>query len=92
MVQSDERLTPIAASRRDVASDLMGTAAVAELVREAAKQLTGRVPLFAGCLLIGVTDRLDGGAEGTEAGSGARPLERVGLGLGVDEGLWDGVA
>src|SRR5262249_19509616 len=53
--------------------------------------LRGRVPLLGRGRLIGLEDRLDDGLEGPEDGCRPRLGQRVRLGLGVLQGLADGI-
>src|SRR5262249_44427457 len=56
-----------------------------------AVDLRGRVPLLGRGRLIGLEDRLDDGLEGPEDGCRPRLGQRVRLGLGVLQGLADGI-
>jgi hypothetical protein len=84
--ERDEGLGRPRRLRTDIEADAFGTAGVAVLVAEAAKDLGGRVPLLPRCLLIGAEDVVDEGLEWIEDGGRGRPLT-IGLGLGLAEDL-----
>lgn len=65
-------------------------AAVAVLVAEATEQLGGGMPPLGRCGLVLDQDPVDGHLGRPEAGSGSVPGRRLGMGLGMLEGLSGG--